>query len=101
MNGFEIGKPPLRANVGHPPLEEPAKVKNPGPKGQALVHPIRVMCAAVQPKGMVEWWKNGIVGGEKRCWSDLILRAMPRIKIRSYSTKPSIPAFHYSSIPRP
>jgi GNAT superfamily N-acetyltransferase len=29
------------------------EVKNPG---QALVHPIRLMSAAAQPKGMVEWW---------------------------------------------
>ena len=27
MNRFEFGKLPLRANVGHPPLEEPAKIK--------------------------------------------------------------------------
>jgi hypothetical protein len=27
MNRFEIGKLPLRANAGHPDLEEPAKIQ--------------------------------------------------------------------------
>jgi len=36
MNRFEIGKPPLRANVGHPPLEEPAKMKLPAASGRGI-----------------------------------------------------------------
>jgi hypothetical protein len=38
------------------------RVKNPGPKGQALISPQRSGVCRQIIHAIMEWWKNGIVG---------------------------------------
>ena len=37
-------------------------VKNPGPKGPALISPQRGGACYSSSNGMMEWWNNGILG---------------------------------------
>jgi len=47
----------------------------------------------------MEWWINGILGMKSGGVLILISAAGKLSKNRSHSAKPSIPTFHYSSIP--
>jgi hypothetical protein len=64
-----------------------------------LISPRRGGVYLEAPNGIMEWWKNGILGMKSGKYLIFNLGFLPCILKKSHSSRPIIPIFHYSNTP--